>query len=91
MISKIGSFSDQTIERQVDEIVAHQFLNEKRITATFTVANNTEKISIGYRVDRFVVIDLNADIRIWRVSSDDRYLYLAASGAGSATMIVWKD
>jgi len=90
MISKIGNFQDSLIDAQMDEIVSNQFMRYKEVTVTFTAANSTVKADVGFKADRFLVIDKSADIRVWRTSSDSRYMYLQASGAGTAVLKVWK-
>jgi hypothetical protein len=90
MISKIASFQDSAVDRQVQEIVANQFDKKKTVTITFTAANTTTQADIGTYIDRFIVIDKSASITIWRVSSDNQFANFQASGAGTATIMVWK-
>jgi len=90
MISKLGNFTDPLIDAQIGEIVSNQFSNYKEVTVTFTAANTTTKVDVGFLADRFIIIDQTADMRIWRMSSDSRYMYLQASRAGSVTLKVWK-
>lgn len=92
MISKIKQFSDKDMNRQIDEIVSSQFANYKEITVTFTAADTTTKADIGFKVDRYFPISKTADVSIWHSEeSDDRYLYLQASGAATVIMKVWRN
>jgi hypothetical protein len=90
MIRKVSAFKDEGINRQFDEIIANQFANYKEVTVTFTAANLNTRAEIGFRTDRFIIIDKSADIRVWRVSSDNQNMILQASGAGTVTIKVWK-
>ena len=90
MISKLGQFQDPLIDAQIGEIVSSQFANYKEVTVTFTAVSTTTKVDVGFLADRFIIIDQTADMRIWRMSSDSRYMYLQASRAGSVTLKVWK-
>lgn len=90
MITKVSAFKDEGIDRQINEIVSKQFVNYKEVTVTFTAASTDTRVEIGYRVDRFFIVDKSADIRVWRVSSDNQNMILQASGAGTVTIKVWK-
>ena len=90
MISKIGQFKDPAIEKQIDEIVAKQFANQKEITVVFAQANKTVKADVGFRIDKFLPVYRNANISAWLVSSDDRSAQFQASGVGTMKFIVWK-
>jgi hypothetical protein len=90
MIKKVSAFKDEGINRQVDEIISNQFANYKEVTVTFTAASKDTRAEVGFRADRFIIIDKSADIRVWRVSSDNQNMILQASGAGTVTLKVWK-
>ena len=87
-ISKIGTFKDPLIEKQINEIISKSATKE--VTVTFTAASTTTKADVGFKVDRYIPVSKSADIRVWHVDSDNRYLYLQASGAGTVTLEVWK-
>jgi hypothetical protein len=91
MISKVYTPDDPILSRQIDEIIAQQFGKNKTATVVFTTANTTIKVPIGFLADRFMVIDKNADIRAWRTTSDSSNMYLQASGAGTVTIMAWKE
>jgi hypothetical protein len=90
MISKVAVFKDPALNKQIDEIISQQFANYKEVSVTFTASNTTTKADIGFRATRYVIVDRDADINIWRVSSDDRYVYLRASGAGTTIIKFFK-
>ena len=90
MIRKVSAFKDEGIDRQVNEIISNQFANYKEVTVIFTAANLSTQANIGFRADRFIIIDKSADIRVWRVSSDNQCMILQASGAGTVTLKIWK-
>lgn len=94
MIRKVSAFKDVGIDRQVNEIISNQFSNYKEVTVTFTSSTNPAQADIGFRADRFIVVDDNAGISggIKRTSSDNRYMTLVStSGAGTVTIKVWKN
>jgi carbon starvation protein CstA len=90
MISKVAVFKDVNLEMQINEIVNNQFAKYKEVTVTFTAANTVTKADVGFRATRYVVVDIDANINIWRDSSDERYAYMKASGAGTATIKFFK-
>jgi hypothetical protein len=90
MIIKTYSGQDNDIHRQMDEIVSNQFEKIREVTLVFTGAGVETKADVGSLVDRFSVVDRNANISISRIKSDNRYAYFQASGAGTATLKVWK-
>ena len=90
MIRKVSAFKDEGINRQVDEIISNQFSNYKEVSVTFSAASTNTRAEIGFRADRFIIIDKSADIRVWRVSSDNQNMILQASGAGTVTIKIWK-
>jgi len=92
MISKVGQFNDSLLDRQVNEIVANQFGNLKEVTVTFAAANTTTKVDVGFKADRYFPISKSADVRVWHSEgSDDRYIYLQASGAATVVLKVWRN
>lgn len=90
MISKIATFTDPNLDKQIHEIVSQQFDKKKTVTVTFTAANTTTQVDAGANYDRYIVIDRNANISVWRVTSDSKFVNLQASGAGTATIMFWK-
>lgn len=91
MIQKIAVFKDVDIDRQINEIVRGQFAKIKEVSITFTAASTTTKTDVGFYADRYVVTNKNANISIWWIESDNRYMYFQASGAGTVYMKVWKN
>jgi hypothetical protein len=91
MISKIASFTDPALDRQINEIIFNQFGNLKEITVTFTAANTTTVADVGFRADRYFPVSKTADVRVWHSEApDDRYMYLQASGTATVILKVWK-
>lgn len=91
MISKTTQFKDNELNRQVDEIVSNQFAKYKEVTVTFPTASMTATANVGFKADRFLIVDKNADVRVWRVSSDNRYAYMQASTPATVTIKFWKN
>jgi hypothetical protein len=93
MIRKVSAFKDEGINRQFDEIISNQFSNYKEVIVTFTSPTAPLQVDIGFRADRFIVVDDDTGISggIKRTSSDNRYMTLVStSGAGTVTLKVWK-
>ena len=92
MINKLGTFKDALLDNQMNEIVSKQFLKQKEVTATFTAANTATKVYVGFKANRYVITDKNANITVYSdttQASDDQNMYLKASGAGTVKMKVW--
>ena len=91
-ISKTGVFEDEAFNRQMDEIVAKQFHKNQKIRVSFPSAGVIAKVDVGYKPDRFTIIDRRGLMRVWEAPtpSDDKYLYLRSNGTGSVTLMVWK-
>ncbi len=90
MIQKISVFKDIDLDKQINEIVRGQFAKIQEVTITFTAASTTAKADVGSYVDRYIVTSKNTNINVWYISSDNRYMYLQSSGAGTVTIKVWK-
>lgn len=89
-IAKVFTPQDAGLNRQIDEIIAGQLLNLPEYTVTFTTSALTQKVDIGSFCNRFIIIDNNANITVKRVSSDNRYMHLTASAAGTILILVYK-
>ena len=90
MITKIYTGKDNDIHRQLDEIMSHQSKRDKEISVTFTAADTETLADCGFLADRFRIVDNNANITVYRTSSDNRYMHLKASGAGTVIIQVYK-
>ena len=91
MISKVGSFKDPLVNKQVDEIVSKQFRANKEVTVTFPVANRATLVDVGFKVDKFLVTSKTNNINVWKDTSTNTALYLKANTAGTVTVMVWRE
>lgn len=79
------------IQRQFEECTTKQVLNLPHYTVTFTASALTQKVDCGRYCDRFIIVDINAAVHVYRTESDNRYLYLTAGGACIVTVIPYKE
>ena len=90
MINKLYTPKDFSLNQQIDEIIANQFVKSKEVTVIFTAANTTVPVDIGFKVDRYLPISKTANVTIWHTDSDNKYLYLQSSGVAIVVLKVWK-
>ena len=78
------------LNKQFQNIVSEHYGKGRTVkSVTFTAANTTVLVDFGFPVVNWSIIGNSTGVSVKKVSVDNRYLHLQASGAGVVDVEAW--
>lgn len=79
----------ENINEFLNQLMPSSFLIGSTLQATILTTNTKIAHGLGATPQGFVIQDITADARVWRVSWDDKFITLKASAAVPVKLLVF--